>query len=154
MRYDIHTVSSVDIETGEPVQTNTIGSFTDRGDAIRECVDYIVERLKLRPDIRYALMHDENHDQIMALVSARSGVPKKTLEKEFEFRPLDRGWGMPPEVENAIRDFVEHVIELEGGYDIVTDFDTEIGSTEWIFDVSKNTLTLGGDLIIKSVSYK
>ena len=149
MKFEIYTVSSVDVQTDEPVGTCLTGSFTSRKGAIRECVDYILERCRLRADIRYALMHDNNHDQVLDIVSAKSGCDKKLIEKKFEFRPYrTRGWGMPHEVEDALSEYLFHEIELYGVYDISTDFDTEIGSAEFIFEVSMNMLDTE-DLMMK-----
>lgn len=149
MKFEIYTVSSVDIQTDEPVETCTVKSFTSRKDAVKECVDYIIERCCLRPDIRYALMHDYNHDQILPIVSAKSGYDRKILEKEFEYRPLDaRGWCMPHQVEEALSEYLSSEIDLYGSYDISTGYDTEIGSTEWIFEISMNMLE-AEDLMMK-----
>ena len=149
MKFEIYTVSSVDIKADEPVETCTIKSFTSRKDAVKECVDYIIERCFLRPDIRYAIMHDFNHDQVLAIVSAKSGCDKKVIEKEFEFRPYHtRGWGMPHEVEDALSEYLFNEIDLYGVYDICTDFDTEIGGAEFIFEISMNMLETE-DLMMK-----
>lgn len=149
MKFEIYTVSSVDIKTDEKVETCTAKSFTSRKDAVKECVDYIIERCCMRPDIRYALMHDVNHGQVLAIVSAKSGYDRKVLEKEFEYRPFDaRGWCMPHRVEDALSEYLSNEIDLYGSYDISTDYDTEIGSTEWIFEISYNVLETE-DLMMK-----
>lgn len=149
MKFEIYTVSSVDIETDEQVETFTVKSFTSRKDAVKECVDYIIERCCIRPDIRYALMHDVNHDQVLAIVSEKSGYDRKIVEKAFEYRPLDsRGWCMPRPVEDALSEYLSNEIDLYGLYDISTDYDTEIGGTEWIFEISMNMLE-AEDLMMK-----
>ena len=149
MKFEIYTVSSVDIQTEEPVETCTIKSFTSRKDAVKECVDYIIERCCIRPDIRYALMHDVNHDQVLAIVSEKSGYDSKIIEKEFRYRPFGaRWWRMPHPVEDALSEYLSNEIDLYGSYDISTDYDTEIGSTEWIFEISMNMLETE-DLMMK-----
>ena len=150
----IFTVSSVDIQPSDPVDTCTVGSFTNIDDAIRECTDYIIDRCRWRPDIRYAIMHDYNHEQVLGVVSEKSGRDRSEIEKKFKYNPIgDRGWGMPREVENALKEYLLHMVYLEGGYHIKTDIDDpEIGDTEWIFEISRNMLHFESGLIVKSVS--
>lgn len=57
----VWTVSSTDDVPGEPVANFTVGSYLSRGEALRQCADYILERAGCREDIRRALAHDENH---------------------------------------------------------------------------------------------
>lgn len=57
----IYTVSSVDHTTDDPVSFDVIGSCVSRGAAIRRCANYILERMEQRPDIRYAVRTDQNH---------------------------------------------------------------------------------------------
>lgn len=56
----------------------TIGSFVRRGDAIRECANYILDRMELRQDIRAAVYLDENHKL------------RDALAKEFEGEWVER----------------------------------------------------------------
>lgn len=60
----VYTVSYADHEHLEPLTGGVIGSWLRRGDAIKNCTDYVMERLELRADIRYSLFNDNEHDDL------------------------------------------------------------------------------------------
>lgn len=140
MKIDISTVSSVDIMPGEPCDTAVIGSWTNRSDAVSACAGYIIERCVLRPDLRYAIMHDVNHDCLIDIVAAKTGCKKYLLEKAFEHRLLEHEWEMPEEVEGALRECLEDAIGRDSVYEIATCPESDIGDSTWIFEVSTNQL--------------
>jgi len=140
----IYTVMSLDTVQDEPVDPTVTGSWTDREEAINQCVDYIVERCYLRPDIRYALMHDENHPDMLEVVSAKSGAGKDLLKKSFAYN-LNDGWEMPSKVEEAVKEYLASHLGIYMGYQIDTDIDSDIGSNGFMFVVSKNSLTFDRD---------
>lgn len=140
MNVNISTVSSVDIIPEEPCNTAVLGSWTKRSDAVSACAGYIIDRCALRPDLRYAIMHDENHDCLIDIVAAKTGCEKHLLENVFEYRLLDQEWEMPEEVEGPLREFLEDAIGRDSVYEIVTCPESDIGVSTWIFEVSTNML--------------
>ena len=59
---DIYTVTSRDELDMEPSEQCVAGSWLSRGDALRECAEYVMERARIRPgDIGHMLRHDELH---------------------------------------------------------------------------------------------
>ena len=59
---DIYTVTSRDELDTEPSAQCVAGSYVSRGDALRECAEYVMERARARPgDIGHMLRHDEYH---------------------------------------------------------------------------------------------
>lgn len=59
----VWTVSSNDSVPRFDTNFNIVGSYTTRGRALDECVQYILDRLRLRDDLGYCLAHDENHPE-------------------------------------------------------------------------------------------
>jgi hypothetical protein len=133
----VYSVVSTDITNDEPVDTMVVGTYIKREDAVTACVDYIVERLVLRPDIRYAFLHDENHNALK-MVSKWSNVSPRRLKRMFAFNMND-GWEMPESVEISVRWFVREVAE-GGVYNMSTDIESDIGCESFVFDIQENTL--------------
>lgn len=152
MTFGIWTVSSADNLPDEPIDTAIVGSWTDRNEAVAACADYIVERCALRTDIRYAILHDANHPLAADAVAAKAGWSKEKLLREFRYH-LPDDWEMPEDVGKALKDYLVEAIGPSSGYDIETDFESDVGRTWWLFGVLGNTLTLESGLIVKSVSY-
>lgn len=132
----VYSVVSTDITTDEPVETRVVGTYRRREDAVTACVDYIMERLVLRPDIRYAFMRDENHNALK-MVSKWSNVTPGRLRRMFAFKMDD--WEMPEPVEESVRRFVRDVAE-GGVYDMSTDMESDIGCEEFVFEIHENEL--------------
>lgn len=135
----VYSVVSTDVTTDEPVDTQVVGTYRKREDDVTACIDYIMERLVLRPDIRYAFMHDVNHDQ-KSLIKFLRGWCYATpgmIRKAFSFNMDD--WEMPDEIENAVRLFVRDVVE-GGVYDMSTDMESEIGCEQFVFEIQENEL--------------
>lgn len=153
MTYEIWTVGSADNLPDEPPDTEIIGSWTSRREAVRACADYIVDRCSLRRDLTYAILHDENHPDAPKEIASRAGIGENELLKKCRCR-LTEEWEMPENVAKAMGEYLEEEILAASAYEITTDFESDVGTTEWLFGVVKNTLTLEDDLIIKSVSYK
>lgn len=139
----VYSVGSVDIEPDSPVEADVIGSFANRRDAVKECVAYIVERCALRPDIRYALMHDLEHPDFLEQVSKRTGIGSKELLEIFKYDLADE-WSMPVSVESAIEALLVFAVYIEGGYDIETDERSDVGAASYKFFVMENQLKTGG----------
>lgn len=75
----IYTVSSIDETLDCPIEFDVIGSFASRGAAIRACANYILERIQWRPDIRQAVLIDENHTYL-----------REALKKQFDMEWVER----------------------------------------------------------------
>ena len=135
----VYSVVSTDVATDEPVDTNVVGTYIRRGDAVTACVDHIMERFVLRPDIRYAFMHDVNHEQkkLIKFIRGLSDATPGMIRKAFSFKMDD--WEMPEEIEPAIRLFVRDVVE-GGVYDMSTDMESEIGCEQFVFEIQENQL--------------
>ena len=81
----VYTVSSTDDLMSEPISTLVAGTYTTRGRAIDECVDYIMERLENRQEFAWAMLNDENHPDARKFLLERKdgtiGVRKGCLNK-------------------------------------------------------------------------
>ena len=135
----VYSVVSTDNTTDEPVDTQVVGTYRKREDAVTACVDYIMERLVLRPDIRYAFMHDVNHDQktLIKFLRKLSIVTPGRIRRAFAYKMDD--WEMPEEIGPAVRLFVREVVE-GGVYDMGTDMESDIGCEEFVFEIQENEL--------------
>lgn len=137
----VHSVVSLDIIPDEPIDGTVIGTFHDRENAIKECADYIIERLYLRADIRYAFMHDDNHPELKWSLSDRAEITFLDVDEMFLYDVNDDEWNMPPEVESFIKEWLVEEIKVRGYYEIeVDDLDEVIGSHEFVFKVIENQL--------------
>lgn len=65
----VYTVQSLDSPVRGPVDHCVIGTYTTRGRALDECVEYIMDRLELRDDFAWSMAHDENHPETEELFS-------------------------------------------------------------------------------------
>ena len=94
----IYTVVSCDDLAREILDRHVRGSYTTRGRAIDECVDYIMERLGVRDDLAWSMANDENHPEAGGFFSRRrkdgvtvvrrgcKGRLKKLLRDELDDR--------------------------------------------------------------------
>lgn len=137
----VHSVVSLDITPDEPIDGTVIGTFHDRANAIKECADYIIERLCLRADIRYAFMHDENHPDLGGDLSDKAEIPFSEVEDMFSYDVNDDEWNMPQVVESFIKEWLVDEIKAGGYYEIEVDpSDDVIGANEFVFKVIENPL--------------
>lgn len=115
----IYSVTSTDDLEREPMDRCLVGSYTSRGRAIDECVEYVMDRLNLRFDLAYSLAHDENHPE---------------AAKFFSERRKDGATVVRRGCVNKLREHLRDIIGGEGGY-VAYD-----GSNSWHFDVDENDL--------------
>lgn len=132
----VYSVASTDV-TDDPVETDVVGTYRKRGDAVTACVDYIIERLHTRPDIRYAFINDVNHDTRRELSRAMN-MSSSILKKKFAY-DLKDGWEMSEKLAKAVRDYLSFEV-LGGVYDIGTDMESSIGVASFIFYIQENPL--------------
>ena len=136
---EIYTICSLDITADEKSEIAIIESCTKKGVAVRKCVEYIVERIYLRPDIRYGIWHDELHPEIRKFVSRNSGVPMRRLNRMFAYRFSDV-WEIPGDVDKSVEAFLKEEVGRGMGYRILVDEESSIGYNEFIFGVANNML--------------
>lgn len=141
MNRKIWTVTSVDVEPGEKIDDYVCESRTTYEGAVDACVDYMMDRIWIRDDIRYALMHDVNHD-VSEFVEA-SGMGKDGLTELFDYglrAPQWQNFSMPDTVDKALRGYLKGVVDAEFGYEIGTDFESKIGVCTYIFSIQESVL--------------
>jgi hypothetical protein len=134
----VYTVSSIDDKRDDPMAFDVIGSYVSRGDAIRECANYILERMELRPDIRVAVYLDENHKDL-----------KKKLSENFELEWVERvltyddnefSWDDDVGRKDLRKFLFDYMVDELGGqscYYIYSELGDE-GPCKFNFDVSEN----------------
>ena len=133
----VYSVVSTDVTSDDPVETDVVGTYRNRKDAVEACVDYIVERLNMRPDIRYAFIRDVNHNARRELARAIK-MSSSILKRKFAY-DLKDGWEMSEKLEKAVRDYLWNEV-LGGVYDIGTDMESSIGVASFIFYIKENPL--------------
>jgi hypothetical protein len=132
----VYSVVSTDDTPNDPVSTQVVGSYRKREDAVTACVDYIMERLVLSPDIRYALLNDVNHNPMKFLLQW-TNVSRGRIKRMFAYRLDD--WKIPEEVAPAVRLFAREV--SEGGiYEMRTEMESPIGCCKFKFEIQENEL--------------
>lgn len=134
----VYTVSSIDDKRDDPMAFNVIGSYVSRGDAIRECANYILERMELRQDIRAAVYLDENHKDL-----------KKKLSENFELEWVERvltyddnefSWDEDVGRKDLRKFLFDYMVDELGGqscYYIYSELGDE-GPCKFNFDVTEN----------------
>lgn len=118
----IYTVTSRDDKMRDSTQFLVVGSYTSRGRALDECVDYILGRLELRDDLAWSMANDENHPEAAKLfaehpVEGKPGIVTMKVKK-----------GCKKKLRELLRD------EL-GGTGCYYVYD---GTDSWHFDVDEN----------------
>ena len=112
----VYTVTSLDDLARCAMDRCTVGSYTTRGKALDEAVDYLVGRLALRDDLAYSMAHDENHLETAELFcEGRDGVWK-----------LRRG------SKRKLKDYVRDELGGQGCYYIYD------GNNVWHLDIDEN----------------
>ena len=133
----VYAVMSVDDCSDDPLEADVVGVYESKVDALKACTDYIMERIGLRPDIRYAVYNDVNHGkQLRRELKVESGLSYAKLKRLFKCSISDR-WELPRKVHQALWCFLRLSLECDGAYDISTDMESEIGASEYIFDIQK-----------------
>lgn len=134
----VYTVSSIDDKRNDPMAFDVIGSYVSRGDAIRKCANYILNRMELRPDIREAVYFDENHPDL-----------KKKLSENFELEWVERvltydddefSWDEDAgrkDLKKFLFDYMVEELGAQSCYYICSELEYE-GQCEFDFDVSEN----------------
>lgn len=98
-----------------------VGSYTTRGRALDECVDYIIDRIRNSADISYCVAHDENH-----LEAA-----------QFFSEGKDGRWKVRRGRKKALREHIRDALCCDCCYYVATDY----GLGQWAtyhFDIDEN----------------
>ena len=140
MQRMIWSVISIDMPDGEDVEVCVTCSERSRQEAVDSCAEYIIDRLDLRPDIRYALMHDENHPNLAEEMERKTGESATYLRGQFCY-DVNASWDVSDQVVDALRELLKSEIFVEGGYDMFTRTESDIGFSRFMFLVEENPLT-------------
>ena len=139
-RKSIYSVLSVDLKSDGSIEANVAGSYGDKDDAVKACADYIIERLGIRDDVRYALYNDVNHRKTLRkALKDRSGVSYARLKTMFRYGTSE-GWALPKNVKDALWSYLRWNIECTGVYDIGTEMESDIGCNEFLFEIQSNPI--------------
>ena len=131
---------SIDMPDGEDIEVCVTSSERSRQEAVDSCAEYIIERLDLRPDIRYALMHDENHPNLAEELGQKTGESATYLRDQFCY-DVNASWDVSDQIVDALRELLKSAIFVEGGYDMSTETESDIGPSRFMFLVEENPLT-------------
>ena len=113
----VYTVVSCDDLARKSPDRCVCRSYTTRGRAVDECVQYIMERLGVRDDLAWSMANDENHPEAKEFFSRRRKDRRTVVRRGCEGR-----------LKKLLRD------EL-GGQDYYYVHD---GTNSWYFDVVEN----------------
>ena len=113
----IYTVLSIDDLAIGPIHHCTIGSYTTRGSAIDECVNYIMERIGIRDDFAWSMAHDQNHPEAREFFSER---------RKGGATVVRRGCS------RKLREFLRDEVGGQGCYYVYD------GHDSWHFDIDEN----------------
>ena len=140
MQRMIWSVMSIDMPDGDEIEVCVTSSERSRQEAVDSCAENIIERMDLRPDIRYALMHDENHPNLAEELEQKTGESATYLRDQFCY-DVNASWDVSDQVVDALRELLKSSISVEGGYDMSTEMESDIGSSRFMFLVEENPLT-------------
>ena len=115
----VWTVSSLDNREYEPADHTVVGSYTTRGRALDECVDYVMERLETRDDLAWSMAHDENHPEAAKLFSESRRLGRHVVRRGCV---------------GKLRAFLRDELGGSGCYYVCDGMDS------WHFDVEENDL--------------
>lgn len=134
----VFSIVVLDDKWDQPIEVDVHCSCKDRNDAIRKCVDHIIERIKYRPDLRDALINDVNHKNLLFELSSRAYVKEDYLKDLFTYKPSadPDNFNLPLVEENALHDILWETIDEEGMYHIETD--RWGGGDKFWFDIIEN----------------
>ena len=139
MMRKVWTILSMDVVYGEDgVDAAAIESYCTKEDAVEGCADYFMERLDVRPDIRYAVGHDARHPHVAEDIHRKTGIPVEAVRAMFA-SPIAIG-ERNAAAEACLRGMVEEEVRATGGYTVATGADSEIGECTFQFGIDGNFL--------------
>lgn len=135
----IWTVWSTDMIDGENVaDTAAIESYGTKEAAAEGCAQYFLERLEVRPDIRYAVGHDACHPHVVDDIHRDTGIPAEAIRAMFASATTIGGRNVKAEA--SLRSIVKEEILGEESYLVATGADSDIGECTFQFGIDSNFL--------------
>lgn len=133
----VYTVSVNDSVPGWPVGHFVAGSFLSRGEAIRHCADYVLQRIETIPEIRCIAEKD-------ALLSgALLGAGMSDEDIANEFNQGDKAlFALSRRARNILRPVIIDKIGGDGCFSLRS----ECGRYEYRFDVDENDMVGKGGI--------
>lgn len=123
----VWTVSSrdnVDIDYTGVMGFFAFGSYTSREEAVKQCAEYILERIGWRGDFAWSMAHDDNHPEAEAFFSIR----------KIDLRPVVRRGCV-----TKLRKYLHRQLAKHGRYYVHDASDVRVRDRYWYFDVSENS---------------
>lgn len=136
----VHTVTMTEWNRKFGLERIVIGSFLRRGDAIRSCADYILERLDLIPSLRGAFLENEDHKDLRRL-AIKAGLTEEECDGLFCDNKVV-GLEIPKEVKDAFRPYLVDRLGGDGCFIV----DGGYGAPVFHFDVDENDVEGEGGL--------
>ena len=133
----VYTVSSID-DRDDPMAFYVIGSYISRGDAIRECANYILQCMERRPDLRKAVYFDKNHSDLKKMLSENFEL--EWVERVLTYDDDEFSWDEDAGRKDLKEFLFDYMVDELGGqscYYIYSELGDE-GLCEFNFDVSEN----------------
>lgn len=110
----IYTVTMTEFSPDSGLGHITLGSYLLRGDAIRECANYIMERLELVPELRGIFLDWRSRDDIQNL-AINSGMTKDECNALFCDNKIC-GMPIPDKFRDKLRTYLIDMIGQDGCY--------------------------------------
>ena len=140
-RTTIYTVSSIDDTVDDPMDFDVIGSYVSRGAAIRECANYILDRMQWRPDIRDAVLYDENHRNLLDALKEQFNM--EWVERVLSYPDTDFSWEENESYQDLRQFLFDYFVDEIGGQACYIIYSSTYGTFR--FDVTENDVEGVGD---------
>lgn len=116
----VYTVTQTDdTQDALTTTTETIGSWIRRGDAIKACVDHIMERMVLNSRVRYAVYNDEEHldlrEKLEAVAPADFVLGFFEIDDKEVWRAKVSPWETSKHAKAIAKVLVEYIEDEIGG---------------------------------------
>jgi hypothetical protein len=134
----IYTVSSIDETPDYPIDFDVVGSYTSRGDAIRECANYILERIQVRPDIRHTLLFDESHPDLRDALKRQFHM--EWVERVLSYSGADFSWEENESYQDLRKFLFNYFVDEIGGWSCYSM--NCMGYGTFRFDVTENDVEI------------
>ena len=134
----VYTASAASTERDWPLDHMILGSYLRRGDAIRSCAEYVIQKMTRMASVRMAMSEDSR------VVNALKGAGMSEDEIDSMFRGGGRGqeWVLPAKERRIIKDMVADVIGSDGCFIVRTGWP----DCAFRFDVDENDVEGKGGL--------
>ena len=133
----VYTASATVNEPDRPLSHLILGSYLSRGDAIRECADYVIQQMELRGQLRSVASED---DRIVKVLK-EAGMSEDDIESLLVDNKVC-GWEVQLKLRRAMRSIIVDII----GSDSCFILKSACGQYEFRFDVDENDVVGKGGL--------